>query len=86
MQVLVKPGSRSPRLVWISGELVIAVRERAIEGAANDAVAQVLAAALAVPRRAVVLQSGAHSRRKRFTIHGLHTNEAIARLRANGPP
>ena len=86
MSLTVKPGSRSPRLLWVDGELVIAVRERALEGAANDAVSRALAAALAVPLRAVVLRSGLRSRRKRFLVTGLDSDEALARLRAKAPP
>ena len=66
--------------------MLIAVRERAIEGAANEAVCRALALALRVPLRAVVLRSGVHSRQKRFLVTGLDADEAIARLRANEPP
>jgi uncharacterized protein len=48
--------------------LAIRVRAPAAEGAANSALIEFLAAALAVPRAAVVIESGAKSRLKRVRI------------------
>jgi uncharacterized protein len=50
------------------GELTIYVRERAIDGKANEAVVKLLAEHLGVPRSRVELASGATSRIKRFRI------------------
>lgn len=50
------------------GELTIYVRERAVEGKANEAVVKLLAAHLNVPRSRVELLSGATSRVKRFRV------------------
>jgi uncharacterized protein len=49
--VKVKPGSRKGPLVEVSpgGELTIYVRERAVDGKANDAVTRLLAAHLQLP-------------------------------------
>jgi uncharacterized protein len=68
--VKVKPGSRKGPLVEVGadGELTIYVRERAVEGKANDAVIRLLAAHFDVPRSRVDLVSGATSRLKRFRI------------------
>jgi uncharacterized protein len=68
--VKVKPGSRKGPLVEIgsNGELTIYVRERAVDGKANDAVARLLAAHLQLPRSRVELVSGATSRQKRFRV------------------
>ncbi|MCV7165415.1 DUF167 domain-containing protein [Mycobacterium stomatepiae] len=68
--VKVKPGSRKGPLVEVgpNGELTIYVRERAVDGAANDAVTRVLAAHLQLPRRQVELISGTTSRLKRFRV------------------
>ena len=67
--VRVKPGSRKGPLVEVSdGELTIYVRERAVEGKANDAVTKLLAAHLNVPRSRVELVAGATSRLKRFRV------------------
>lgn len=68
--VTVKPGSRRGPLVDIgpNGELTIYVRERAVGGKANYAVARVLAAHLQLPRSRVELVSGTTSRLKRFRV------------------
>ncbi|MGV0792196.1 DUF167 domain-containing protein [Mycolicibacterium sp. XJ1819] len=68
--VRVKPGSKKGPLVEVGtdGVLSIFVRERAVEGAANDAVIRVLAEYLGVPRNRVRLISGKTARLKRFRI------------------
>jgi uncharacterized protein YggU (UPF0235/DUF167 family) len=70
ISVRVKPGSKKGPLVeaGADGELTIFVRERAVEGKANEAVVKVLAEHLGVPRSHVTLKSGATSRIKRFLI------------------
>ncbi len=68
LDIIVKPGSRQPGLSEGSGALVLRVRERAIDGAANGACIRALAVAYGVPRSAVELIAGARSRRKRFAI------------------
>ena len=59
--VKVKPGSRKGPLVEVgsTGELTIYVREPAVDGKANDAVARLLAAHLQLPRSRIELVSGA---------------------------
>ncbi|MBS1693155.1 MAG: DUF167 domain-containing protein [Actinobacteria bacterium] len=68
--VRVKPGSSKGPLVETSadGELTVYVRERAVDGAANDAVTRVLAEHFGVPRSSVRLMSGRTARVKRFRI------------------
>jgi uncharacterized protein YggU (UPF0235/DUF167 family) len=68
--VKVKPGSRRGPFVEVGsdGELTIYVREPAVDGRANSAVVQQLAAHLQLPRSRVKLVSGATSRLKRFRI------------------
>lgn len=68
LDVIVKPGSKQPGLSEESGMLVLRVRERAVEGAANVACIGALAVAYGVPRSAVELIGGVRSRRKRFAI------------------
>lgn len=51
-----------------------------VEGAANEAIVELLAESLALPRRAVTLVSGEHARMKRVLIVGLSTDEVRARL------
>ncbi len=68
--VKVKPGSRKGPLVEVGpdGELTIYVRERAVDGKANEAVTRLLAAHLRLPRSRVELVSGTTARLKRFRI------------------
>lgn len=70
ISVRVKPGSKKGPLVeaGADGELTIYVRERAVDGKANEAVATLLSAHLSVPRNRLELMSGATSRLKRFRI------------------
>jgi uncharacterized protein len=68
VDVRVKAGSKRPGLSEEEGVLTLRVRERAIEGAANDACIRALAAAYGVPKSAVELVSGVRGRSKRFTI------------------
>ncbi|MGA8544092.1 MAG: DUF167 domain-containing protein [Mycobacterium sp.] len=69
--VKVKPGSRKGPLIEVgpNGELTIYIRERAVDGKANDAVTRLLADHLQLPRSRVELVSGARSRHKRFRVN-----------------
>lgn len=62
----VKPGSRKGPLVEVGadGTLTVFVRERAVDGAANDGVIRVLAAHFGVPRSRVAIVRGHTSRTK----------------------
>ena len=62
------------------GALVVRVSAPPVEGAANEAVVEVLADSLALPRRAVTLVSGDHARMKRVLIVGLGVDEVRIRL------
>jgi len=53
-----------------AGQLIVRVRERAVDGSATDAVAASLAAAFSVTHRSVVCIRGAISRTKTFDIEG----------------
>jgi uncharacterized protein len=53
------------------GALLVRVAAPPVDGAANDALVDLLAAAFGVPRREVQLVSGEHSRSKRVIVHGL---------------
>lgn len=68
--IKVKPGSRKGPLIETDadGQLTIYVRERAVDGKANEAVAKLLAAHLLLPKSQVELVSGATSRVKRFRV------------------
>ncbi len=68
--VRVKPGSKKGPLVQpsLTGELLVFVREPAIEGKANRAVIELLAEYFEVPKTKVKLVSGRISRTKVFRI------------------
>ena len=71
LSVAVKPGSRRPGIARAGGTVVIAVRERAVEGRANAAVIAALAAWLDVAPSRITLERGASGRTKRFDVDGL---------------
>jgi uncharacterized protein YggU (UPF0235/DUF167 family) len=68
LDVIVKPGSKRPGLSQEDGVVVVRVRERAVEGAANAGCRRALAHAYGVPQSAVELIAGPRSRRKRFAV------------------
>ncbi len=69
VSVWAKPGARVPRVETLEdGTLRVAVRERAVEGAANRAIEAALAAHFGVPRGAVRVVAGARGRNKVLEI------------------
>lgn len=68
--VHVKPGSRRGPLVEEreDGSLVVHVRERAVEGAANEGVVRALAERFGVPKSRVTVARGHTSRTKLVDI------------------
>jgi uncharacterized protein YggU (UPF0235/DUF167 family) len=71
LEVVAKPGSSRPRVARRGTALVVAVRERAVDGRANDAILRALATWLDVPRQAVAIAHGAGGRRKFVTVAGI---------------
>lgn len=82
--VLVKPGSRAPGFAIESGVVIVRVRQRAIEGAANAACIHALAQILGVAPSACTLLRGERGRHKCLEIAGLTDDEVLARLRGRG--
>jgi len=68
--VTVKPGSKKGPLVEAGeqGGLTVYVRERAVDGKANEAVIKVLAEHFDVPRSRIAITHGHTSRVKRMRI------------------
>lgn len=68
--VQVKPGSKKGPLVeqLTDGTLVVFVKERAVDGAANEAVVRVLAEFLGRKRSELTLEAGFTSRIKRISV------------------
>lgn len=72
-RVRAKPGAGRDEVGGCYGEsrmLIVAVRARAVEGAANDAVVAVLAGAFGAARRDVAIERGERSREKSIAIAG----------------
>jgi uncharacterized protein YggU (UPF0235/DUF167 family) len=68
--ITVKPGSKKGPLVEVTddGALVLFVRERAVDGAANDAVIKLLSAHFGVPKSRIAILRGHTSRSKLIEI------------------
>lgn len=68
--LFVKPGSKKGPLVEVSenGTVTVFVRERAIDGAANKAVIELLAKHFGVAKSSVEIESGFTSKHKRVRI------------------
>jgi len=66
---------------WLGGALKVKLRAPALEGRANDALTEFLAARLGLPRRAVVLMRGDRSPRKLVRISGMTADQVTQRLR-----
>ena len=60
--------------------LKIAVAAPPVEGAANDAIVELLADVLGVPRRSVTIARGDTGRNKQIDIAGIDADAAIERL------
>jgi uncharacterized protein (TIGR00251 family) len=83
MTVRVKPGASRTRVAGAYGDdrqLVVAVNAPPVDGAANDAVVEALADALAVRRRAITIVSGHTARSK--VVHIDSEPSEIEALRA----
>ena len=80
--VKVVPGTSRDRIVGERGEMLkIAVRKPPRGGAANDAVRDLLARTLGVPRSAIQIVRGHGSARKQIRLAGLSATELADRLR-----
>jgi len=81
LAVLVQPRASRSRVVGEhAGLLKIQLAAPPVDGAANDALVELLSEVLGVPRRAVRLVAGETSRRKRVRVDGVAPGEATVRL------
>jgi uncharacterized protein len=83
VSVTVKPGSKQPGIALTDDTIVVRVRQRAVEGAANAACVAALSQALRVAPSSVTLVRGARARLKVFAIEGLSADEVRAKLAAH---
>jgi len=71
LRVHIQPGARRTGVAGLHGESVkIRVASPALEDRANEALVDYIAQAFGVPRRAVTLVGGSHSRQKRLEVRG----------------
>lgn len=70
--VHVKPGSKKGPLVEheTDGSLTVFLKERAVDGAANEGLVKLLANHFGVRKAAVTIESGFTSRIKRVSVEG----------------
>ena len=79
----VQPRSRRPGIDGVHGDaLRVRVQAPPVEGAANEAVVAVIAAALGVPARAVHIAAGQSGRQKIVDVDGVDAAGALSRLLA----
>ncbi|MCC6275806.1 MAG: DUF167 domain-containing protein [Leptospiraceae bacterium] len=69
LEVIVKPNSKSPGIeITEDSKWIVKVRERAIEGQANEAVIQAISEKIKVPKSRIQLIRGEKSKLKIFSI------------------
>lgn len=79
--VVVQPGARQTRVCGRHGDaLKLQIQARPVDGAANRAVVELLAAAFGVPRGAVQVVAGGASRRKVVAVDAADAVECRRRL------
>ena len=75
------PRARKSGLAGRRGDaLLVRLRAVPVEGAANIELVDVIATALQVPKRAVSIVAGEHSRQKRVRVSGIDARTAASRL------
>ena len=85
LTVHVLPKASRTECVGIHGDaLKIRVAAPPVDGAANDELVRFVAARCAIPRAAVLIQSGADGRHKRLCLKGISARSALARLVSGG--
>lgn len=81
LTVYVQPGASRSEIAGLHGKaLKVRVSAPPVEGRANDAVRDLLAAALDVPRSSLALVRGGAARTKWWAVQGLPLEEAKRRL------
>jgi uncharacterized protein (TIGR00251 family) len=87
IEVHAKPRAKKSRIVgWKGGALEVQLAAPPVDGAANEELARVLAGALGVARRQVVLLRGEGSRTKLVEVRGVDPEAARALLEAAAKP
>ena len=82
LAVRVIPRARKDAIAGVREDaLLVRLAAPPVEGAANDALVELLARGLRVPRRAIRIVSGERSRRKRVAVDGVTAAQVLALLR-----
>ena len=84
LEIKVKPGSKRPGVVREGERLLVAVAERAVEGAANEATIAALAKALAIAPSRITLLRGRRGRIKLVGVAGISAEALRARIESLG--
>jgi uncharacterized protein len=86
IRVRVIPRARKSEVAGTrDGAWLVRLHAPPVEGAANDELIEVIARALAVPKRAVSIASGERSREKSIRVSGIDATTAAARLASTQP-
>jgi uncharacterized protein (TIGR00251 family) len=81
IEVKVMPRSSRNRIDGIRGDrLLVRLTAPPVEGAANDALREVLGRALGIPATLIQIAAGSHSRQKRVVIPGVAAADVAGRL------
>ena len=75
-----KPGKKVGSISVWDGVLIVAVRERAIDGRANAAIERAIAAWLGISVRSVSIVRGATGRRKYVDVAGIDADQLAQRI------
>lgn len=80
MTVRVQPKASSNELAGLHGDAIkVRLTAPPVDGAANEALVELLAATFGIPKRAITIVSGASSRSKVVELAGI-TEERVRRL------
>lgn len=84
---MAKPGDKQSRVLGIrEGRLHCALAARAVEGAANEALIELLREITGLPRRRIQLVSGERSREKRVALRDYSLEQAQTHFALERPP
>jgi uncharacterized protein len=76
----VTPRARRERIACEAGKLRVWLHAPPVEGAANEALIELFARLLHLPRRAITLERGVTTRQKTLAVEGLSADELWRRL------
>jgi uncharacterized protein len=82
LEIVAKPGARIPAVSRRGPDVVVAVRERAVDGNANEAILRAVADWLGIAPSGVTLVHGGSGRRKLFAIDGIDDSALRGRIAA----